>query len=307
MSGHTVDDAAEVRMDASGPSMFGAPRWEPGGSYDVVFVGVPCDMGGLGYRSPASAPGFLRMTSNLFPMVNGDSGCVGWYDYSTGKTLLEGIRFADAGDLVLHREDGSAQLERLPAVYRTLRANCQQLVVLGGDHSISYYLSQVLGREAIIWLDAHEDAGQRLGPHPNCSNVVSYIEQLPHIPAIAHFGTRGIVPADRNPVSKHRTLCRSVKEVLQVLEESNIQAVALSMDVDVLDPSVLPAVGSAMPGGLAPGDLLDLVQEIALRGIDISVMELTEFAPISEHDVTSGLVLINYLLRAIDLSRSLRK
>ncbi len=289
-----------VSMKDAYPTMFGVPRWEPDTPYDVVFVGVPTDSGGLGHRSPASAPAFLRTAASLFPSATDDEGrSAGWFDYVEGRTLLAGLRLADAGDLACTRGGGAGQLECLSDVYATLRGTARQLVIMGGDHSIAYGLARSLRHEALVWVDAHEDARPKDGPYPDCANVVRYIDELENVPVIAQYGLRGLVPSGRAEPPKKRTLCRSVAEVVASLDAFAVRSAALTIDVDVLDPSILPAVGSPSPEGLRPSDLLDLVTGLRNAGVRVPVIELAEFAPTSEHDIASGLVLVNLLLRAL--------
>ncbi|WP_394843869.1 arginase family protein [Pendulispora brunnea] len=285
------------------PTMFGAPRWNQDTAYDVVFVGVPTDTGGLGHRSPAAAPGFLRSTSTLFPLMNGRTGgALGWFDYTTRTTLLQGVRMADAGDFPCSRAEGIGQLSALPYVYETLRESTKLLVILGGDHSISYFLGKALDQEGIVWVDAHEDAAGKNGAFPDCANVVSHLDDEDAVQAIAQFGLRGIVPADRREPPAKRRLCASAEDVVSALRAHSVSSTAVTVDVDVFDPSLLPAVGSALPEGLRSTDVLRVVAAVRNAGIRIPVLEVAEFAPVSELDVTSGLFLVNFLLRAIALS-----
>lgn len=295
-----MTDEIEVQMRPALEGMFGAPLWSPEEQYDVVFVGVPSDAGSLGWRSPALAPLLLRAQSQLFPINRDAKGeCVGWYDYEDGRTLLRGARLADAGDLVYDRRLGSRQLEALPSVYATLRASTRLLVILGGDHSITYWLAQALHGEGLLWLDAHEDATPRRGEHPHCGNVVSYIDAMPNVPAIAQFGLRGLAPDVRAAPPAHRVHCRTVDQVVAALREREVTSAAMTIDVDVLDPSVMPAVASAMPGGLRMSDLLGVISGVRRAGIRIPVLEIAEFAPVAEADAVPALSLVNFLLRGI--------
>lgn len=296
-------ESLEIRMNDAGPTMFGAPRWDPDGAYDVVFVGVPTDAGGLGHRSPAAAPAFLRSTSTLFPLTRDAEGvAVGWFDYVWRRDILRGVRMADAGDLPCARGRGLEPLRVLPKVYEALRETTRLLVVLGGDHSIAYFLPPALRGEGLVWLDAHEDASPKQGPLPDCANVVSYLDEVDDLRAIAQVGLRGLVPADRRPPPPKRRICRSADEVVTTLRDAGVSGAAVSVDVDVFDPGVLPAVGSAMPGGMREGDALDVLRAVRRAGLDVPVLELAEFAPISDNDVTSALFLVNFLLRAASIA-----
>jgi arginase family enzyme len=280
--------------------MFGAPRWSHDERYDVVFVGVPSDAGALGWRSAALGPLLLREQSQNFPItLNAHGECVGWHDYVSGRTLLRSVRIADAGDFVYDRRLGAKQLDSLPAVYATLRDSTRLLCILGGDHSITYQLAQALRDEGLLWIDAHEDATARHGPHPHCGNVVSYIDLVPSVTAVVQFGLRGIVPAVRSTPPPQRRQCRSTEEIVAVFRERNVTSIATTIDVDVFDPTLMPAVAAAMPEGLQPADVLRVLGGVAQAGIRISVLELAEFAPLVEADAVPALALVNFLLRGM--------
>src|SRR4029079_19472079 len=97
-------------------------------------------------------PPFLRRMSCLFPLRRGDGGRpLGWFDYTDQTKLLEGVRMADAGNVPCQRVRGPAQLDVLPDVYRALRETTRLLVILGGDHSVSYWLAKSLRSEGLVW------------------------------------------------------------------------------------------------------------------------------------------------------------
>jgi agmatinase len=292
------DDGDEVTMIDPPATLFGVPRWCPDERYDLVVVGVPSDSGGFGARTPATAPGFLRSLSQLFPARLNGAACVGWFDYARQRTLLEGVRMADAGDFVWNRRRGFEQLAALPSVYATLRASTRLLVILGGDHSIAYWLASSLREEGLVWCDAHEDATDKDAPLPHCGNVVSYIDEMANVPLVAQYGLRGLVPAPRRPPPPTRTLCARPSEVVRALAARKLTRTAVSIDVDVLDPSIMPAVGSPMPGGLAVADLEALLTTLREGGVAVPILELVEFAPVSDGDASAALLLVNFLLNA---------
>jgi arginase family enzyme len=74
---------------------------------------------------------------------------------------------------------------------------------------------------------------------------------------------------------------RGTRAVLnQVIAEAldGPDAVYLSIDIDVLDPSFAPGTGTPEPGGLAPVDLLRMVRQIALD-TNLVGMDVVEVAP----------------------------
>ncbi|WNG18809.1 arginase family protein [Cystobacter fuscus] len=292
---------SDLVMRAPGRTIFGVPLWAPEQPCDVVFVGVPADMGMLGIRSTQGGPGALRDASIVFPEVRDDANRpVGWYDYPQRRVLLAGRQLRDAGDFPYDRRQGPEQLESLPDLYAALRESSRLLVILGGDHSLSYWMGRSLSGEGVVWVDGHEDAGRVQGEVPHHANVVSYVERLDTVGCVVQYGLRGLIPALRRDPPPQRTLCERPEEVVAALRRYGITEVALSIDVDVLDPSVMPSVSSPLPEGLGFADLLTLVSTLTRGGISIRVLELMEFAPVGEADRLPALALVKFLVRVVD-------
>ena len=55
--------------------------------------------------------------------------------------------------------------------------------------------------------------------------------------------------------------------------------VYLSFDVDGLDPSVMPATGTPVPGGLGYYESLNLIKEL-IKGREVIGFDVVEFSPI---------------------------
>lgn len=283
----------EVILDVRSP-IFGVETWRPGERYDVVVVGVPCDLGELGLRSAAAGPSAIRAASQIFPAV----GDAGWYDYERGAPILRGARIADAGDFRCDRLRGAAGLAELPGVYAALADTAELLVILGGDHSISYFMAQALSGEGVVWLDAHEDARPVAGPYPDHANVVSYLDAMDHIPAIIQYGLRGLVSHVPRARPDKRAIARTPAELDLALAAAACPALAVSIDIDVVDPTDCPAVGSPMPGGLRFADVLDAVRA-SRAAAPVRVLELAELAPVGDADRTAVLAATHFLLRAV--------
>lgn len=296
----------EVTMTDPPQTYFGVPRWEPDQPYDVVVVGVPSDVGGLGHRTPAAGPGFLRATSGLFPMrLDRQERPTGWYDYVAGRAILEGVRIADAGDFPCPRWAGPEQRAALPSVYETLRDSARLLLILSGDHSVAHALGQVIrADEGLVWMDAHEDASGQVSAHPHCANVINFLDRMDRVGPISQVGLRGLVTNVRRAPAPKRRLCRTVEEVLAHQKEHGREKAIVSVDVDVLDPTIMPAVGSPMPGGWSYEQLLGALSALRAGGLQIPILEFAEFAPASDQDTSCALALNNAILRALEICLS---
>jgi agmatinase len=74
----------------------------------------------------------------------------------------------------------------------------------------------------------------------------------------------------------HRTLFQQRAEVPVILDRLAGKPVFLTIDLDVLDPSILPGTGTPEPGGMQYSELLDwLVALSPLRWVGADVVELS--------------------------------
>lgn len=187
-------------------------------------------------------------------------------------------------------------------------------VTLGGEHGLSY--GPVLGvRRAvpdvgIVQIDAHADmrnAYQGLRhSHASVMHLLAVEERI----ALAQFGVRAICAEERDLRRENdvfhvdaRSLARDPQQTI-ALPDDFPPNVYVSFDVDGLDPSIMPATGTPVPGGLGFYQSLDIV-EAALVGRRCVGIDLVEFAPIDgahAWDFTAAQIV--YALMCIALNNS---
>jgi agmatinase len=259
-------------------------------SSDVVFLGVPFDLGSTVISGQRRGPSELRIASNEFVYETAfDNGRpLGWYDIGLDTRILEGVRLLDAGDFCFeYGESVDTVYERLGAVWQALRSEGTLAVALGGDHSITYSFVERLQREqeiALIWFDAHSDESfYRRDQSHHYGNVLTRIRELSRVRHILRVGTRGAVSTRRAADPEHcRTIsARDLRRFGSSILDAAIPAgmpCYLSIDLDVLDPSVAPAVGTPVPGGLMLHELEDAIAAIA-QSTRIEALDLVELNP----------------------------
>lgn len=162
-------------------------------------------------------------------------------------------------------------------------------VTLGGEHSITYGavlgVSRALGGEkiGIIQIDAHADmrVAYQGEPHSHAS-VMNLITQEGH--RLAQFGIRALC-REEDALRRERDVFFVDAEELVTqnimsteLPDDFPQNVYVTFDVDGLDPSIMPATGTPVPGGLGYYQSLGLI-ESALRGRKCVGIDVNEFAP----------------------------
>lgn len=184
-------------------------------------------------------------------------------------------------------------------------------VFLGGDHSLS--LGTVAGvaahakRQArplfVLWLDAHSDfhtpmttrSGNLHGTPVAYLAGLEDFEAFPPFPdpvpteRICLFGIRSVDPDERTALCGHGITPVDMRE----LDERGFVAplsafldqvraagglLHVSLDVDFLDPSIAPAVGTTVPGGATFREA-HLVMEMLHESGLVSSLDLVELNP----------------------------
>ena len=184
-------------------------------------------------------------------------------------------------------------------------------IVLGGDHALA--LGSVAGaaRHArrvgrplfLLWLDAHSDFHTPLTTTSGNlhGTPVAYIagrdgfDAFPPFPApipadrICLYGIRSVDPAEHAALLKHDIAINDMR----VLDEQGIVAplrtflqrvreagglLHVSLDVDFLDPSIAPAVGTTVPGGTTFREA-HLVMELLHESGLVTSLDLVELNP----------------------------
>ena len=169
-------------------------------------------------------------------------------------------------------------------------------VTLGGEHALSYGavrgVVRGLGRDVgIVQIDAHADL--RLAYQDERHSHASVMQLLAEEDGIriAQFGVRALCTEE----ATRRTDCGVFYRDAEELVTENISAVDLpddfpqdvyvSFDVDGLDPSILPATGTPVPGGLGYYQALNLVRH-ALKGRRLVGFDVVALAPHDDSTVS---------------------
>jgi arginase family enzyme len=190
-----------------------------------------------------------------------------------------------------------------------VRQTCELLVVIGGDDSLGYWSCRDAGLGQLVHIDAHEDAAGVSGPYPHHGNFISYLERDEPDLAVLQYGQRDVVPAPRREPAPRRTLCPTPAALCEALSGPRQNAAdsggtAISIDIDVLDPHVMPDVTNPLPNGLTLGELEEVVEAVvrasAEHGRKVRQLMLNEFAPADSAGITGAITAAHLLMRAID-------
>lgn len=156
-------------------------------------------------------------------------------------------------------------------------------VLIGGEHSVSIGAFRAMARRypniSILQLDAHSDMRDEYEGSPcNHACVMARAKEL--TPNITQVGIRSTAREELHNIDPERTFyAHRIAEDSGWIERVSAQLgeeVYITIDLDVLDPSVLPSTGTPEPGGLSYREVISLLRRIIEqhRVVGLDVVEL---------------------------------
>lgn len=179
-------------------------------------------------------------------------------------------------------------MERLAERTERVVAEGRIPVTLGGEHSLSFGavmgVARALGKTVgVVQIDAHADL--RVAYQGNKHSHASVMHLLSEEGIrLAQFGVRALCQQEMDSRDANGVFYKDAEDlVVGNLFEVNLlddfpELVYVSFDVDGLDPSLMPATGTPVPGGLGYYQSLRLVEH-ALKGRRCVGLDVVELAP----------------------------
>lgn len=284
---------------------------------DIAVLGVPYD--GMASMRPGcrQAPRALRDASARFGWLGKPENPAGYFDLAEQRTRMPGLRVVDAGDADVSL-DSEVTRSTITAAVRALLAQNVAPVILGGDHSISYSAISAFGASApltVVLLDAHLDYRDTfVGLKYSNNSPFRRAFELGFVKQIVTLGARGIKSTDREyrESLSHGNLIvaadfihdRGVQATLDLVP-NDIGNYYLSIDIDVLDPSIAPGTESPEAEGLTFTQSKRLLRGIAERGSLVGI-DLVELNPYLDHSELTQHIAVQLLIEAISTVRPKR-
>jgi agmatinase len=224
-------------------------------------------------------------------------------DFDLGGPMLPGGAVAvDCGDIAVDEGDAAGNRTRIGAAIATVAGRGAVPVLLGGDDSVQIPMLAALAAEgplAILQIDAHIDwrdevGGERLG----LSSTMRRASEMAGVGPIVQVGQRGIGSARPGDVADAVAAGVTFVSAREVAAEGIARAlaaipagarVAICLDVDGLDPAIMPAVIGRTAGGLGYWQTLELIAGVAAKA-RIAAVGVVEFMPGRDIDGQGALV-----------------
>jgi agmatinase len=215
------------------------------------------------------------------------------WDFDLDGPMLPSPDFkaVDLGNLATKQADGRGNRKLIENTTRAILKEGAVPIMFGGDDSVPIpFIAGFSGGPplTILQIDAHIDWRQeRYGERFGFSSTMRRASEQPHVWRIVQAGARGIGSARKAEVQTahdwgaHIITSRHIHHngltsVLDHIEPDS--ACLISLDLDVLDSSEMPAVAYPSPGGLSYLQVTDLIAGVAAKA-KIAGFCMVEFVP----------------------------
>ena len=235
-------------------------------SSNIIMLGLPFD-GTVSYR-PGSrfAPEQIRLAS------------WGLEEYSPYfDKHLEDCNFHDAGDLEFPLGNTKKSLDSIEKNVDDIYKDGKKVFGIGGEHLVTLPEIKAISKHydnlAIIHFDAHTDLrDEYLGEEMSHSAVIKHCGNIIGYENLKQIGIRSGMKEEFELMKQFNTNALKYED-LEILKDKNI---FVTVDLDVLDTSILPGTGTPEVGGLSFNELLGWFKYISkFNIIGADVVELT--------------------------------
>lgn len=197
--------------------------------------------------------------------------------------------FYDAGDLDLPFGNPENALSIIKCCANDIINDDKFVFGIGGEHLVSLPLIQAAYKKypdmLLVHFDAHADLRHEyLGQKYSHASVIR--RALDDIPAnkLMQIGIRSGEKDEFLFMNENGTLCQTNDEIIKKLNEYDLNIpIYLTIDLDILDPSIFPGTGTPEPGGISFNELINKL--LIFKNKNVIGIDVVELSP---HYDTTG-------------------
>ncbi|MGI0025009.1 MAG: arginase family protein [Nitrososphaera sp.] len=236
---------------------------------EVVFFGVPLDITTSFGSGTSRGPEAMRMAS---------ARQIETFVFDEKADIYDFVGIFDLGDLKLPKVKNISKVlafldSAIPKVVRALRDDDKIPVMMGGEHTLTYYQLKALAAEkpVVIHFDAHRDMKPQYDGMKMCHTTAFY-HLLDYIPGenIIQIGIRQTGGEENKTAADNGVTTFDAWQVnddldgviARLQEKTAGKKIYISFDIDAYDLSYVPCTGTPEPFGLNPFQVVKLIKAI---------------------------------------------
>ena len=171
------------------------------------------------------------------------------------------------------------------------------VVLLGGEHSISIGAIEAYAEKypnlSVLQIDAHADLREIYNRSP--FNHACVMRRAQEVANVVQVGIRNVCIEEKNNIIPENFFYAHKRNWLSDWQQSAInrltENVYLTIDLDGFDPSIVPATGTPLPGGLLWDETLQLL-ELLIYKKKVVGFDVVELCPQKENKVSDVLAAV---------------
>ncbi len=246
----------------------------------VVFLPVPYDLTSSFISGSREGPYAILRAS----IENED------YDMETGKTPSS-LGFHVLDPVPVDVSSPENMIKEIEKNVSYILENNKFPIILGGEHTVTLGALNAFPEKdfSILQIDAHADMRDSyMGSRFSHACVMRRASES--FGNIVQVGVRSMSKKETDYLSTKENIVTfgSSFDIKEVLSSIKNERVYLTIDLDGIDPSQAPAVGTPQPGGILYPRLLELLKELS-KHKKLVGMDVVELAPIPGNRITEML------------------
>ena len=184
------------------------------------------------------------------------------YNFSTPETMVQSVR--ERVTYFLNQE--------------------KKIGILGGEHSVSIGAIEVFSKKhndlTVLQIDAHADLRDEY--NGSRYNHACVMRRAQSYAKVVQVGIRNVCSEEKENIIEENIFyahkLRHDPDWISKVIDSLSDHVYLTIDLDGLDPSILPATGTPLPGGLQWYELMDLLVQV-FKSKKVVAFDVVELCP----------------------------
>jgi agmatinase len=198
------------------------------------------------------------------------------------KDLFD-LKIMDAGELELPFGNASLSLDMIEEKTALIIRSGKIPFMIGGEHLVTLGAIKAVAKRLpglhVLHFDAHADLRENyLGERKSHATVMRRVWEFVGDKKIYQCGIRSGDAEEFEFAAEHTVMCKyNLKKMDNIVRALENKPVYLSLDLDILDPSVFPGTGTPEAGGVSFQELHDAI--LLLKNLNIVACDVVELSP----------------------------